>query len=203
MKIYAYARVSARDQNLDRQLKAFAEFGVSGNRIYADKKSGKDFERKNYSILLKRLRAGDLLVIKSIDRLGRNYNAIISEWSKIVNTIGAGYPRARYAPFRHADKIQHARGKVYFRHRTAGAFLCRGKRARKLPAPRPSGWESPAAKCRGVRFGRPRTVYSKEFLETVRAFKLKNISLKTALACTGMKQGNFYYHLHQCERLSA
>ena len=55
----------------------------------ADKKSGKDFERKNYSILLKRLRAGDLLVIKFIDRLGRNYNAIISEWSKIVNTIGA------------------------------------------------------------------------------------------------------------------
>ena len=89
MKIYAYARVSARDQNLDRQLKAFADFGVSGNRIYADKKSGKDFERKNYSKLLKRLRAGDLLVIKSIDRLGRNYNAIISEWSKIVNTIGA------------------------------------------------------------------------------------------------------------------
>lgn len=133
MKTYAYARVSARDQNLDRQLKAFAEFGVSGNRIYADKKSGKDFERKNYSKLLKRLRAGDLLVIKSIDRLGRNYNAIISEWSKIVNTIGAGYPRARYAPFRHADKIQHARGKVYFRHRTAGAFLCRGKRARKYP----------------------------------------------------------------------
>lgn len=133
MKIYAYARVSARDQNLDRQLKAFADFGVSGNRIYADKKSGKDFERKNYSKLLKRLRAGDLLVIKSIDRLRAQLQRDHIRMVEDREYDRRGYPRARYAPFRHADKIQHARGKVYFRHRTAGAFLCRGKRARKYP----------------------------------------------------------------------
>ena len=77
MKIYAYARVSARDQNLTRQLEAFRQFGVVRNNIYCDKKSGKDFDRTNYLRLLRKIKCGDLLVIKSIDRLGRNYNLII------------------------------------------------------------------------------------------------------------------------------
>lgn len=201
MKIYGYARVSARDQNLDRQLKSFADFGVSGNRIYADKKSGKDFERKNYSKLLKRLRAGDLLVIKSIDRLGRNYNAIISEWSKIVNTIGADILVLDMPLLDTRTKSNTLVGKfISDIVLQVLSFVAENERE-NIRARQAEGIA--AAKSRGVRFGRPRTVYSKEFLETVRAFKLKNISLKTALACTGMKQGNFYYHLHQCERLSA
>ena len=74
--IYAYARVSAKDQNLQRQIAAFREFGIEENRIFSEKKSGKDFERTEYKRLLKRLKSGDLLVIKSIDRLGRNYSRI-------------------------------------------------------------------------------------------------------------------------------
>ena len=87
--IYAYARVSAKDQNLERQLAAFSEFGIDKKRIFSEKKSGKDFERKAYQRLLKKLKAEDLLVIKSIDRLGRNYNKIIEEWNRITNVIGA------------------------------------------------------------------------------------------------------------------
>ena len=86
---YAYARVSARDQNLTRQLNAFRTFGVPDSNIFADKKSGKDFDRSEYRRLLHKLRASDLVVIQSIDRLGRNYDAIIEEWNRITNKIGA------------------------------------------------------------------------------------------------------------------
>ncbi|MDE6585287.1 MAG: recombinase family protein, partial [Clostridia bacterium] len=89
MNTYAYARVSARDQNLDRQIATFTELGIDESRIFSDKKSGKDFERKEYKRLLKKLKCGDLLVIKSIDRLGRNYDQIITEWAHITNTVGA------------------------------------------------------------------------------------------------------------------
>lgn len=84
---YAYARISSRDQNLDRQLSAFRSFGIPPKHIFCDKKSGKDFERKNYLRLIRKLKCGDLLVIKSIDRLGRSYDLIIEEWSRITNKI--------------------------------------------------------------------------------------------------------------------
>ncbi|MBQ3106792.1 MAG: recombinase family protein, partial [Eggerthellaceae bacterium] len=82
--VYGYARVSTRDQNLDRQMLALAEFGVEERFIYADKASGKDFDRPRYRALLRRLREGDTLVVKSIDRLGRNYDEILEEWRHIT-----------------------------------------------------------------------------------------------------------------------
>lgn len=89
MKKYAYGRVSAKDQKLERQLDAFADCGISFEKIFCDKKSGKDFDRKQYGRLMKKIRAGDLLVIKSIDRLGRNYDMILAEWKRITKEIGA------------------------------------------------------------------------------------------------------------------
>lgn len=80
MKIYGYVRVSSRDQNEDRQVCAMLEFGVAKQNIVCDKQSGKDFVRPGYQALLKKMHAGDLLVIKSIDRLGRNYNDILEQW---------------------------------------------------------------------------------------------------------------------------
>ena len=75
-EIYGYARVSSRDQCEARQLIALSEFGVPEANVFLDKLSGKDFERPQYKRLVRRLRAGDALVIKSIDRLGRNYGEI-------------------------------------------------------------------------------------------------------------------------------
>lgn len=77
---YGYARVSSRDQNLDRQIDALVEFGVEEKLIFADKASGKDFNRPRYKALMRKLKPGDVLVIKSIDRLGRNYDEILEEW---------------------------------------------------------------------------------------------------------------------------
>ena len=83
-RIYGYARVSSADQNLDRQLDALERFPVQTNLIYADKASGKDFRRPQYRRLLRRLREGDVLVIKSIDRLGRDYREVIDEWRRLT-----------------------------------------------------------------------------------------------------------------------
>ena len=82
MKIteYGYIRVSTREQNEDRQLKAMEEYGIEPANISIDKQSGKDFERPGYRRLLKKLRPGDTIVVKSIDRLGRNYNEIPEQW---------------------------------------------------------------------------------------------------------------------------
>ena len=83
-KIYGYIRVSTREQNEDRQLIAMRQFGVAENCIVMDKQSGKDFERPGYKSLLRKLKAGDTLVIKSIDRLGRNYEEILEQWRIIT-----------------------------------------------------------------------------------------------------------------------
>ena len=88
-KIFGYARVSSKDQNEARQLKAFKDYGIEDRDIYIDKKSGKDFEREQYQVLKKILRENDLLVIHSIDRLGRNYEMIVNEWKDITKNIKA------------------------------------------------------------------------------------------------------------------
>lgn len=81
---YGYVRVSTREQNEQRQVIAMKEYGVEEARIYTDKQSGKDFARKNYKRLLRKLKSGDTLVIKSIDRLGRNYEEILEQWRYIT-----------------------------------------------------------------------------------------------------------------------
>ncbi len=89
MKQYAYVRVSSKDQNPERQIAAMRELGISEKNIYIDKMSGKDFDRTEYRKLIKRLKYGDLIVIKSIDRLGRNYSEILNEWRRITKDIEA------------------------------------------------------------------------------------------------------------------
>lgn len=80
IKIYGYIRVSSRDQNEDRQIRAMEEFGVLPVNMICDKQSGKDFDRPGYKRLVKKIKPGDTLVIKSIDRLGRNYDEILEQW---------------------------------------------------------------------------------------------------------------------------
>lgn len=81
---YGYIRVSSRDQNEDRQLIALAPFNISRHNLFLDKKSGKDFNRPAYKRLLRRIKPGDLLILKSIDRLGRSYHEIIEQWRYIT-----------------------------------------------------------------------------------------------------------------------
>ena len=88
-RIYGYARVSSKEQNEERQIKALLENGVEERFIFVDKQSGKDFNREQYQVLKNALRENDILVIKSIDRLGRNYDMILNEWQDITKNIKA------------------------------------------------------------------------------------------------------------------
>ena len=88
MNIYGYIRVSSRDQNEERQKIAIKEVGVAEKNIYLDKQSGKDFNRTQYQKLLRKIKKDDLLYIKSIDRLGRNYEEILQQWRIITKEKG-------------------------------------------------------------------------------------------------------------------
>lgn len=193
--IYAYARVSAKDQNLDRQLSAFFEFGIDKRCVFCEKKSGKDFDRIQYNRLIKKLKNGDLLVIKSIDRLGRNYTGIIEEWNKITNIIGADIlvldmplldTRAR------ADTLV---GKfVSDIVLQVLSFVAQNERE-NIKARQAEGIK--LAKEKGVRFGRPSFVYTDEFLSVAHEYLTKRIKLQTALQLLNIKQNNFYYHIRK------
>ena len=82
--LYGYARVSTKEQNEIRQVIALKEFGVEEKQIFVDKQTGKDFQRVNYQNVIEKLKSGDVLVVKSIDRLGRNYDEILEEWRRIT-----------------------------------------------------------------------------------------------------------------------
>ena len=89
MKKYGCIRVSAKDQNIERQCAALEPFNLPEKQIFIDKESGKDFNRPSYQRMLKRVKKGDLIIVKSIDRLGRNYTEILEQWRTITKVIGA------------------------------------------------------------------------------------------------------------------
>ena len=186
---YAYARVSARDQNLDRQIEAFLDFGISEKFIFSDKKSGKDFERKNYMRLIRKLKPGDLLVIKSIDRLGRNYTMIIEEWSRITRKLQADIVVLDMPLLDTRTKADSLVGKfITDVVLQVLSFVAENERTH-IRSRQAEGIA--IAKANGVRFGRPATVYSPEFLETVRRYLRKEIPLRDALSRSGMKRPLF------------
>ncbi len=86
---YGYVRVSTTQQKIDRQYEEMVKQGVPPKNLFIDKQSGKDFNRTNYQRMLRKIKKGDLVILKSIDRLGRNYQMIIEEWSRITKKIGA------------------------------------------------------------------------------------------------------------------
>lgn len=85
--IYGYVRVSSTTQNIERQTEEMARLNIPNENVYIDKQSGKDFNRENYQILRTKIKKGDLLIIKSIDRLGRNYKMILDEWYYITKVV--------------------------------------------------------------------------------------------------------------------
>ena len=189
MNTYAYARVSARDQNLQRQITAFIEYGIDKSRIFSDRKSGKDFERKEYKKLIGKLKSGDLLVIKSIDRLGRNYDQIIAEWAFITNTIGADI-LVLDMPL-----LDTRRGKDLMGTFLSDivlqvlSFVAENERENIRQRQR-EGIE--AAKQRGVRFGRPQRPVPENFAQICRRWNRKEITGKEAAQLCNMSVASFY-----------
>lgn len=122
-KTYGYIRVSSRDQNEARQRIAFKEFEIPDKNIFMDKQSGKDFEHPQYKKMVEKLKKDDLLYIKSIDHLGRNYEEILEQWRILTRDryCGIGYASVGYQEGKRSD------GNFSERHCFAGTFFCSGK----------------------------------------------------------------------------
>lgn len=190
---YAYARVSAADQNLNRQIDSFLAFGIKKNCIFTDKKSGKDFERHNYKRLLRKLKTGDLLVIKSIDRLGRNYEMIIDEWRRITKIVGADILVLDMPILDTRVNGENLTGKFISDIVLQLLSYVAQKERENIKARQKEGIDS--AKRRGVHFGRPAVPMPENFRAIVHAYQHKEISLSDALKASGLKQATFYVHM--------
>ena len=187
--IYGYIRVSTRAQNEDRQRLALAALPVPEENIYMDKQSGKDFERPQYRRLVRRLRRDDLLYVKSIDRLGRNYSEILEQWRMLTKEKGVDIAVLDM------PLLDTRRGKDLM-----GTFLSdivlqvlsfvaenerdniRQRQAEGIAA----------AKARGVRFGRPPLPLPDNFHMLHQAWRGQKITLRQAARACGMPTGTFY-----------
>lgn len=191
--IYAYARVSSKDQNLERQFDAFKNCGLEFKRIFWDKESGIDFDRKNYKKLIKKMRPDDLLVIKSIDRLGRNYDRILQEWKRITKDIGADIYVLDTPLLDTRSQGKNLIGKLIADLvLQLLSFVAENERA-NIKARQAEGIK--AAKERGVKFGRPRIACPDNFSEIAEDYMEHKIGLEEALALSGMKISSFYRYV--------
>lgn len=193
-KIYGYVRVSTKEQNEDRQLIALREFPVLVNNIYMDKLSGKDFNRQQYRKLLRKIRPGDIVVIKSIDRLGRNYEEILLQWriitkEKQVDVVVLDMPLLDTRKSGNdltgtfvADLVlqilsyvaQTERENIHQRQKEGIA----------------------AAKLRGVRFGRPRKPIPEGFWQLKVDWENKKITSREAAQQLSIAQDTFLRWVH-------
>ena len=194
---YGYVRVSAKDQNEDRQMIAMKEVGLDEKNIYLDKESGKNFKRRQYLRLLKRLKMDDLLYIKSIDRLGRNYEEILEQWryltkKKCVDIVVLDMPL-----------LDTRRGKDLMGTFLSDivlqllSFVAENERT-NIRQRQAEGIA--AAKARGVRFGRPPKPLPKNFHRAYQQWRNGKITGTAAAKLCGMPLSTFRYQAEIYEK---
>jgi len=188
-RIYGYARVSSTEQHLDRQIDALIAYGVEDRYIIKDKCSGKDFDRPGYMILKNQLlRDGDVLVIKELDRLGRNYEQIKSEWHDLqqmgVDIVVLDMPIASTA-----DKSDLEKKLIVNIVFELLAYLAEKERL-KIKTRQAEGIA--AAKAKGVKFGRPKTKIPQDFIDEVRKWKAGEQTATATMQALNLKRTTFY-----------
>lgn len=188
-KIFGYARVSSKEQNEERQLVAFKELGIDERDIYIDKQSGKNFERKNYQILKNILRENDLIVIKSIDRLGRNYNMIIDEWRDITLNIKADI-KVIDMPLLDTSQNKDLLG-TFISDLVLQILSYTANQERNFIKQRQKEGISIALN-NGIKFGRPKIEKPQNFDNVVSMWKNKEITGKEAMRLLKLKPNTFY-----------
>ncbi|MCR5061551.1 MAG: recombinase family protein [Saccharofermentans sp.] len=188
--VYGYVRVSSHDQNEERQLIALSEHNIPPSNIYIDKQSGKDFERPSYKCLVRKLRRDDLLYIKSIDRLGRNYQEIQDQWriltkNKGIDIVVLDMPLLDTRTGKDlmgtfiSDLVLQVLSFVAENER----LTIRQRQAEGIAA----------AKARGVRFGRPEIPINPEFYRCYQRWRDGQITGVEAAAECNMPISTFYY----------
>lgn len=196
MVIFGYARVSSRDQNLDRQLDQLQKVVPDERNIITDLQSGKDFDRKGYHSLVGSdqnaplLRKGDLLIITSLDRLGRNYTEIHQQWSRITKEIGADI-RVLDMPLLDTSSVDSSLDHRFIADLVLQILAYVSEKERlAIKTRQRQGID--AAQLRGKRFGRPKVTIPEDFVKTISEWKAGNITAKEAMLRTGLKRSTFY-----------
>ena len=192
MAKYAYARALPNGQSLNKQIGIFSQFGVLKDGIFTDEKPA---VRVQYGNLLEALKKGDLLVIKTLHALGDSYDAIATEWTRITSSIGADIYVADMPAL--DTRVEGARDTICVVVVQLLNFCAEKERAHS--ALQAKGIQS--AKERGVKFGRPTKQYSMDFIDIVRRFCDKKITLAQALVATNLKQSSFYYHVKRLKKM--
>ena len=193
-KEYGYVRVSSIDQNEERQRLAMEKIGIPVSNLFIDKQSGKDFERPQYKKLVKKLKAGDLLYILSIDRLGRNYEEIQKQWRILTKEIGIDICVIDM------PLLDTRNGKDLMGTFIADlvlqilSFVAQSERE-NIKKRQAQGIA--AARARGVKFGRLEISAPENFAKTVKAWERKEITVYEALKATGLSEATFYRRLRE------
>lgn len=196
MKQYGYVRVSSKDQNPERQITAMLESGIYPKNIFIDKTSGKDFDRTEYRKLIKKLKSGDLLVIKSIDRLGRNYAEILEEWRKITKTIEANI-QVLDMPLLNTN-VQHDNLTGVFVADLVLQILAYVAETERAFIKQRQAEGIAIAKENGVRFGAERIETPLDFEKYYELWKSGEVSIRIAATELGMSKSTFF---RRCKEL--
>lgn len=194
MTAYGYIRVSTAEQNEDRQLLAMQEIGISSGKIYMDKQSGKDFNRPQYKKLMRKLKSGDTLYIKSIDRLGRNYEEIQNQWRIITKEKKADIVVIDM-PLLDTRRDKNLLG-TFISDIVLQllSFVAENERV-NIRQRQKEGIA--AARKRGVRFGRPRKIMPPDFYESIEKWKAKEMSVQEILAIYKISESTFFRRLRE------
>ncbi len=188
-KMYGYIRVSTREQNEDRQRIALLQMGVPSQQIYMDKQSGKDFDRPQYKKMLKQLDGNSVLVVKSIDRLGRNYTDLNEQWRIITKEKGADLIVIDM-PILDTRKEKNLLGTLI--SDIVLALLSYVAENERMNIRQRQAEGIAAAKARGVHFGRPTAGMPDNFSEVRKSWQDKEISLRQAAKACGMPKSTFF-----------
>ena len=187
--VYGYIRVSSRDQNEDRQLIAMKEMNVPDENIYMDKQSGKDFNRPQYKKLIRRIRRDDLIYIKSIDRLGRNYREILEQWKLITKDKGVDL-YVLDMPILDTRREKNLLGTfITDLVLTLLSYVAENERV-NIRQRQAEGIA--AAKARGVHFGRRPNPLPDNFYDVYQRWRMKKISVSEAARECGMPVSTFF-----------
>lgn len=194
--IYGYARVSSKEQNLDRQIQSLLDAGVEKKNIFADKESGKDFNRKAYNLLVgtdvsaAMLRTGDLMIICSIDRLGRNYTEITKEWQRITKEIGADI-KVLDMPLLDTSNASCNLDQRFIADLVLQILSYVAEKERvNIRTRQAEGIR--VAKQKGIHLGRPRVEFPENWEVVYKQWKEKKITAVKAMELTGLKKVTFY-----------
>lgn len=191
---YGYVRVSTKEQNIDRQLVEMYAQGLNDKTIFIDKQSGKDFERDEYQKLKKKLKSGDLLIIKSIDRLGRNYDMIIDEWRTLVNDMNVDIQVLDMPLLDTRTEGKNLVGKfISDIVLQILSFVAENERE-NIKKRQAEGIR--IAKEKGKHLGRPKLKLPKNFKTIANEYKKKEITLAEALSSLKMNRSSFYKNLN-------